>query len=142
MYKVVILLLLFKILVMFDSLWPRGMQHIRLPCPSPSARAFSNSCPLSQWCHSTISSSVVPFSWLQYFPASMSFLHIRWPKYWTFSFSISPSNEYAWFYILVCVSIYIYIYICVCVCVCRYIYVSIYIYVYIYICKMIISCVK
>ena len=80
---------------MFDSLWPHVMQHIRFPCPSPSARAFSNSCPLSQWCHSTFSSSVVPFSWFQSFPASMSFLHIRWPKYWTFSFSISPSNEYS-----------------------------------------------
>ena len=72
MYKVVILLL-FIISVMFDSLWPCGMQHVRLPYPSPSARAFSNSCPLSQWIHPTISSSVVPFSWLQSFPTSGSF---------------------------------------------------------------------
>ena len=60
----------------------------------------SNSCPLRQWCHPTISSSVVPFSsCLQSFPASGSFtmrvLHIRWPKYWSFRFSISPLNEYS-----------------------------------------------
>jgi len=57
-----------------DSLWPHGLQH-RLPCPSPTPRACSNSCPSSQWCHPTISSSVVPFSsCLQSFPASGSFL--------------------------------------------------------------------
>ena len=56
----------------------------------------SNSCPLSQWCHSTISCSVVPFSSsLQSFPASGSALYISWPKYWSFSFSISPPNEYS-----------------------------------------------
>ena len=59
---------------MSDSLWPHGLQYVRLPCPSPTPGAFSNSCPLSQWCHSTISSSVVPFSsCLQSFPASGSF---------------------------------------------------------------------
>ena len=47
---------------MSDSLWPHGLQHARLPCPSPTSRACSNSCPLSQWCYPTISSSVVPFS--------------------------------------------------------------------------------
>ena len=53
-----------------DSLQPHGLQHARLPCPSPTPRAFSNSCPLSQWCHPTISSSVIPFSsHLQSFPA-------------------------------------------------------------------------
>ena len=57
-----------------DSLWPRGLQHARLPCPSPTLGTYSNSCPLSQWCHPTISSSVVPFSsCLQSFPASGSF---------------------------------------------------------------------
>ena len=57
-----------------DSLWPRGLQHARPPCPSPTPRAYSNSCPLSQWCHPTISFSVVPFSsCLQSFPASGSF---------------------------------------------------------------------
>ena len=47
---------------MSTSLWPHRLQHARLPCPSPSPRVYSNSCPLSQWCHSTISSSVIPFS--------------------------------------------------------------------------------
>ena len=68
------LLLLFSHSVMSDSLWPHGLQHARLPCPSLSPRIGSNSCPLSQWCHPTISSSVVPFSsCLQSFPASGSF---------------------------------------------------------------------
>ena len=67
-------LLLFNGWVVFDSLWPHGLQHARLPCPSSATRAYSNSCPLSRWCHPTISSSVVPFSfWLQSFPASRSF---------------------------------------------------------------------
>ena len=56
------------------TLWPHGLQHTRLPCPSPTPRAYSNSCHLRPWCHSTISSSVVPFSsWPQSFPASGSF---------------------------------------------------------------------
>ena len=60
---------------MSGSLQPHGLQHIRLPCPSPTPGVYSNSCPLSQWCHPTISSSVVPFSsCLQSFPASGSFL--------------------------------------------------------------------
>ena len=70
-------------------------------CPSPAPGVHPNPCPSSQWCHPTISSSVVPFSsCLQSFPASGSFqmsqsvLHIRWPKYWSFSFNISPSNEH------------------------------------------------
>ena len=55
---------------MSDSLWPHGLQHARLPCCSQSPGVCSNSCPLSQWCHPTISSSVIPFSYcLQYFPA-------------------------------------------------------------------------
>ena len=59
---------------MSDSLWPHGLQHARLRCPSPSPRVCSNSCPLSRWCHPTISSSVAPFSsCLQSFPASGSF---------------------------------------------------------------------
>ena len=86
---------------MFNSLRPHGLQHARLPCPSLSPRVCSNSCPLSQWCHSTILSSVALFSSCpQSFPASRFFsnesaLCIRWPKYWNFSFSISPSNEYS-----------------------------------------------
>jgi len=83
-----------------DSLWPHGLQHARLPCPSPTPGACSNACPSSQWCHPAISSSVIPFSsCLQSSPASGSFnksvLCIRWPKYWSFSLSISPSNEYS-----------------------------------------------
>ena len=61
-------------LVVSDSLPLHGSQHASLPCPSPAPRAYSNSCPLSQWCHPTISSSVVPFSSrLQSFPALGSF---------------------------------------------------------------------
>ena len=57
-----------------NSWWPHGLQHARLPCPSSTPRIYSNSCQLSQWCHPTISSSVVPFSsHLQSFPASGSF---------------------------------------------------------------------
>ena len=63
----------FSSLVVPDSLRPHGLQHTRLPCPSPTPRAYSNSCPSSQWCHPTISSSVVPFSCVQSFPASGSF---------------------------------------------------------------------
>ena len=64
----------FSCSVMSDSLHPRWLQHARLPCPSPTPRACSNSCPSSEWCHPTISSSVVPFpSCLQSFPASGSF---------------------------------------------------------------------
>ena len=64
----------FSCSVMSDSLWPHGLQHARLPCPSPTPRACSNSRPSSWWCHPTISSSVVPFSsHLHSFPASGSF---------------------------------------------------------------------
>ena len=64
----------FSCSVASDSLQPHGMQHDKFPCLSPTLRAYSNSCPLSQWCHSTVSSSVIPFSSnLQYFPASGSF---------------------------------------------------------------------
>ena len=60
--------------VVSDSLWPHGPQHARPPCPSPTPGVYSNSCPSRQWCHPTISSSVVPFSsCLQSFPASGSF---------------------------------------------------------------------
>ena len=59
---------------MSDSLWPHGLQHARPPCPSPAPEVYLNSCALSQWCHPTISSSVIPFSsHLQSFPASGSF---------------------------------------------------------------------
>ena len=60
--------------VMSNSLRTHGLQHARPPCPTPTPKVYPNSCPLSQWCHPTISSSVVPFSSrLQFFPASGSF---------------------------------------------------------------------
>ena len=91
----------FSRLVVSSSLWPHGLQHAMPPCPSPTPRVYPNICPLSWWGYPTISSSVIPFSsCLQSFPASGSFLmsqllRIRWPKYWSFSFNISPSNEHA-----------------------------------------------
>ena len=64
----------FSCSVVSDSLWPHGLQHTRPPCPSPTPRVYSNSCPLSRWCHPTISSSVIPFSSrLQSFPTSRPF---------------------------------------------------------------------
>ena len=86
---------------MSNSVQLHGLQHTRLPCPSSTLGACSNSCPSSWWCHPIISSSVIPFSsCLQPFPASGFFsnesvLYIRWPKYQSFSFSITPSNEYS-----------------------------------------------
>ena len=60
--------------VVSDSLWTHGLQHTRLPCPSPTPEAYSNSCPSRWWCHKTISYSVIPFSsCLQSFPTSGSF---------------------------------------------------------------------
>ena len=91
-------LLLFSCSIVSDSLWPRGLQHTRLSCPSPTPRACSNSSPLSQWYHSTISFSNALFSsCLQSFPASRSFLmsQLFSSEYWSFSFSISPSSEYS-----------------------------------------------
>ena len=81
-----------------DSLRPHEQEHSRPPCPSPTPRVHSNSRPSSQWCHPPISPSVVPFSSCpQSLPASGSFpmsQHcIKWPKYWSFSFSIIPSRE-------------------------------------------------
>ena len=94
------MLLFFSHSVVSSSLWPHGLQHTRHPCHSPSPRACSDACPSSRWCHPTISSSVIPFSCLQSFQASGPFpmksaVHIRWPKHWSFSFSLSPSNEYS-----------------------------------------------
>ena len=90
----------FSCSVLSDSLQHHGLRHARLPCPSPTPRACSNSCPSSRWCHPTISSSVIPFSsCLLFFPARVFSnelaLRIRWPKYWSFSFSISISNKYS-----------------------------------------------
>ena len=90
----------FSCSVTSNSLQPHGLQHARPPCPSPTPGACSNSCPLSRWCHPTISSLPSPsppafnlsqhqglFQWVSF--------HIRWSKYWRFSFSIIPSNEYS-----------------------------------------------
>ena len=84
---------------MSDSLWPRGLQHARLPCPSPTPRVCSNSSIESVILFTSL--SVIPCSsHLQIFPSirifpSESVLHIKQSKYWSFSFSISPSNEYS-----------------------------------------------
>ena len=83
-----------------DSLWPHELPHARPPSPSPTPGVHPNSCPLIQWCHPAISSSVVPFSsCLQSLPASESFAMSQlfaWggQKYWSFSFSIIPSKEH------------------------------------------------
>ena len=86
---------------MSDSLWPHGLQHARPPCPSPTSRVYSKSCPLIQWCHPTISSSVIPFSCPQLSPALGSF-----PMSWLFvsggqnigaSASVLPMNIQGWF---------------------------------------------
>ena len=94
----------FSFSVLSNSLWLQGQEHTRLPWPSPTPRAYSNSCPSSRWCHPTISSSVVPFSsHLQSFPASGSF-----PMSWFFasggqsigvsaSSSVFPMNMQDWF---------------------------------------------
>ena len=88
--------------VVSNSLWPHGLQHTRLPCPSPTPGACSNSCPSSWWYHPTISSSAVPFSsCLQSCPTWGSFVMSQFfasggqSTGWSFSFSISPSNEYS-----------------------------------------------
>ena len=94
-------ILQFNHLFVSNFLWCQELQHARPPSPSSTPGACSNSCPSSQWCHPSISSSVIPFSsCLQSFPriqvfSNESVLRIRWPKYWSFSFNISPSNEYS-----------------------------------------------
>ena len=83
--------------VVFDSLLPHESQHARPPCPSPTPGVYSNSNSSNRWCHPAISSSVDPFP-VPPIPPSIrvfsneSTLHMRWPKYWSFSFSISLSN--------------------------------------------------
>ena len=81
---------------MSDSLQPHGLQHTRLPCPSLALRVCSDSCALSWWCYHLI--LCCPLFLLSIFPNTGVFsrelaLHIQWPKYWSFSFSISPANE-------------------------------------------------
>ena len=96
----------FSCLVVFNSLWPCGLQHTRLPCPSPTPGVYSNSYPLSQWCHPTISSSVLPFS-----SCHQSFLapeSIRMCQFFTSggqstgvsaSKSVLPMNTQDWFHL-------------------------------------------
>ena len=94
-------LLLFSRSVMSDSLWPHGLQHARPPCPSPTPRVYSNSCPSNLWCHPTISSSVIPFSCPQSFPASGSFPESRLftvgGQSIGASASVLPMNIQSWF---------------------------------------------
>ena len=99
-------LLLFSLSVMSDSLQPHALQHTSLPCPSPTPGACSNSCPLSQWCHPSILSSVTPFSsYLQSFPASGSYLMSQFYASGAQSIgasaltSVLPRNIEDWFYL-------------------------------------------
>ena len=93
-------LLFFSHSIVSDSFWPHGPQHTRLPCLLPSPGACSNTCPLSRWCPSNhlilcgpllLPPSIFPS--IRVF-SNESALHIRWSKYWSFSFNISPSNEH------------------------------------------------
>ena len=82
------------------TLWPHRLQHARLPCPSPTPRACSNSCPSSQWCHPTVSSCLPLLLLPSIFPSIRVFsnelaLRIKWPKDCSFSFKISPSSEHS-----------------------------------------------
>ena len=85
--------------VMSDSLQPHGLQHARLPCPSSTLKVYSDSCPLTWWCHTNHLILCCPLLLLpSIFPSIRVFfselaLRVRWPKCWSFSFSISPSNE-------------------------------------------------
>ena len=85
---------------MSNSLWPHGLQHTRPPCPSQAPGVCSNSCPLCPWCHPTISCCHPLLLLPSIFPSirvfsSESALRITWPKYWSFSFSISPFSDYS-----------------------------------------------
>ena len=89
----------FSYSVVSDSLWPHEPQHTRPPCPSPTPGVHTNSRSSIWWCHPDISSSVICFSFCpQSLPASEYFqkstLRMRWPKYWSFSFSIISSKEH------------------------------------------------
>ena len=84
--------------VLSNSLWPHEPQRARPPCPSPTPRAYPNSCPLSQWyihlilCCPLLLPSIFPSIRVL---SNESAFRIRWPKYWSFSFNISPSNEHS-----------------------------------------------
>ena len=94
------LLLLFSHPVVSTALLPHGLQHARPPCPSPSTKVCPGSCPFHWWFLPAISSSDTLFSFCPHsFPASgtESAVCIRWPEYWTFSFSITPTSIQGWF---------------------------------------------
>ena len=104
MWKTSVVSVHFSCSVMSNSLWPHGPQHTRLACPSPTPGAYSNSCPSHQWCHPTISSSIVPFSSLpQSFPDLWSFPMSRFFASGGQSIGISasasvlPMNIQGWF---------------------------------------------
>ena len=89
-----------SVALLCPTLQPHGLQHARLPCPSPTPGACSHSCPSGWWCHPTISSCRSLLLLPLIFPSisvfsNESVLHIRCPNYWSFSFSISPSNEHS-----------------------------------------------
>ena len=89
----------FSCSVVSDSLQPHGLHHVKPSCPSPTPGVYSNSCPLSRWCHPTISTCRPLLLLPSIFPgirvfSNESVLCLRWAKYWSFSFSISSSNEY------------------------------------------------
>ena len=93
-------LFLFSRSVVFNSLQPHGLKHTKLPCPSLSPGVCSDSCPFSWWYYPTILSFAAHFFLPSVFPSIKVFsnelaFHIRWPNYWIFSFSISPSSEYS-----------------------------------------------
>ena len=92
---------------MSDTLRPHEPQHSRLPCPSPTPRVHPNPCPLSLWCHPSNHLILCRplLLLLSIFPSIRVFsiesaLHIRWPKYWSFSFNINPMNTQDWWIIL------------------------------------------
>ena len=86
-----------------DSLWPHELQHARPPCPSPTPGVYSNSCPLSWWCHPTISSSAVPFSsHLESFPASGSFKWVSSSHQITKVLALQLQHQsFQWIFILI-----------------------------------------
>ena len=95
------LLFLFSLPVVSNSLRPHGLQRARPPCPSPSPKVCPGSCPLHQKCHPAISRWCPLLLLPSIFPSIRDFsselaIRIRWPKYWNFSFSISSSNKYSW----------------------------------------------
>ena len=104
--------------VMSDSLRPHGLEHARLPCPSPSPKSCSHSCPPSQWCHPTISSSVISFaSYLQSIPASGSFLMSQFFAAGGQILELQHQSSLECVCVCVCVCLCVCVSVCVCMCV-------------------------